>query len=94
MQSVGVREARQNLSAYLQRVRDGESFTVTDHGMPVALLGPVPVDGDPLAALLAAGRARPAVLAVEDLPAPVPLGTDTGPALSEVLAAMRDEDDR
>ncbi|WP_404829098.1 type II toxin-antitoxin system Phd/YefM family antitoxin, partial [Streptomyces griseoaurantiacus] len=35
---VGVRELRQNASAYPRRVAEGESFTVTDRGVPVALL--------------------------------------------------------
>ena len=33
---VGVRELRQNLSVYLDRVKDGETLEVTEHGHPVA----------------------------------------------------------
>ena len=40
-QQVGIREIRQNLSKYLKRVAEGETFEVTDHGRPVATLGPV-----------------------------------------------------
>jgi prevent-host-death family protein len=39
---VGVRELRQNLSVYLRRVKAGEQLTVTEHGHPVAVLGPLP----------------------------------------------------
>jgi prevent-host-death family protein len=38
--SVGVRELRQNLSRYLDRVKRGESLTVTERGREVALLVP------------------------------------------------------
>jgi prevent-host-death family protein len=38
---VGIRELRQNLSVWLRRVEQGESFEVTDHGKPVAVLAPV-----------------------------------------------------
>lgn len=44
METVGVRELRQNASVYLRRVAAGESITVTDRGVPVALLIPPPRD--------------------------------------------------
>ena len=37
---VGIRELRQNLSIYIDRVKDGESLEVTEHGHPVAELTP------------------------------------------------------
>lgn len=40
MSSVGVRELRQNLSRYLDLVKDGESLDVTEHGRLVARLSP------------------------------------------------------
>ena len=43
---VGVRELRQNLSVYLDRVKEGERLEVTEHGRPVALLVPLPDDDD------------------------------------------------
>lgn len=39
---VGVRELRDHLSAYLTRVKHGESFVVTEHGKAIASLGPRP----------------------------------------------------
>ncbi len=39
---VGVRELRQNLSVYLDRVKAGETLEVTEHGHPVGSLGPQP----------------------------------------------------
>jgi prevent-host-death family protein len=44
MVSVGVRELRQNLSRYLDRVKAGEALDVTEHGRLVARLSPA---GDP-----------------------------------------------
>jgi prevent-host-death family protein len=40
MVNVGIRELRQNLSRYVERVKTGEAFTVTDHGREVARLVP------------------------------------------------------
>ena len=37
---VGVRELRQNLSRYLDRVKTGEELVVTEHGQQVARLIP------------------------------------------------------
>jgi prevent-host-death family protein len=38
METVGVRELRQQASAILRRVAAGETFEVTDRGRPVAIL--------------------------------------------------------
>ena len=40
MLTVGVRELRNHLSDYLQRVREGERVVVTDRGEPVVELSP------------------------------------------------------
>jgi len=40
MSTVGVRELRQNLSRYLERVKDGASLEVTEHGRVVARVSP------------------------------------------------------
>jgi prevent-host-death family protein len=45
--TVGVRELRQNLSRYLERVKDGETLTVTERGHEVARLVPSHPDIDP-----------------------------------------------
>jgi len=46
-ETVGVRELRQNLSKYLERVKDGETLTVTERGHEVARLVPSRSDVDP-----------------------------------------------
>jgi prevent-host-death family protein len=43
--AVGVRELRQNLSKYLDRVKAGEDLVVTEHGREVARLISVASDG-------------------------------------------------
>jgi prevent-host-death family protein len=45
--TVGVRELRQNLSRYLERVKDGETLTVTERGHEVARLVPSHTAIDP-----------------------------------------------
>lgn len=62
--NVGVRELKNQTSAVLRRARHGETITVTDRGLPVALLVPVAGAADAraasknakLRALVAAGR--------------------------------------
>lgn len=57
---VGVRELRQNLSVYLDRVKEGETLEVTEHGHAVALLTPLPrVSQSTLERLMAEGRVTP-----------------------------------
>lgn len=53
MATVGVRELRQNLSRYLQAVKEGESFRVTERGREVARLTPSGPSDSPLARLVA-----------------------------------------
>jgi prevent-host-death family protein len=45
--TVGVRELRQNLSRYLERVKEGETLTVTERGHEVARLVPSHANADP-----------------------------------------------
>lgn len=89
---VGVRELRQNLSVYLRRVEAGEAFEVTEHGRPVALLGPAPEPPrSRLDQLIAEGKATPARGSWRDLPPPLKL--EGGPTLTEILLQMRDEEE-
>ena len=92
---VGVRELRQNLSIYLDRVKAGETLEVTEHGQPVAQLGPRPAK--PLSILdqmIADGRATPATIRPRDIPPPLPNPQPGTSPLSDILRQMRDEDDR
>src|SRR5687768_15252335 len=71
--AVGVRELRQNLSIYLDRVKRGEILTVTEHGAAVAVLRPLPADSNALDRLVAEGRARRPSVALTALPKPLVL---------------------
>jgi prevent-host-death family protein len=57
---VGVRDLKNNLSRYLDRVQQGEEVIVTDRGKPVARLSALDHPTDRLAELIAAGVVRPA----------------------------------
>ncbi len=59
MIEVGVRELRNNLSRYLERVREGEEVLVTDRGSAVARV--LPIDAERvLDRLIAEGVVTPA----------------------------------
>lgn len=89
---VGVRELRQNLSVYLNRVKEGETLVVTEHGHPVAHLVPnPPVPMSIVDRLIAEGKITPARTNHRTLPPPPKI---PGRPLSEILQEMRDEDDR
>jgi prevent-host-death family protein len=88
---VGVRELRQNLSVYLDRVKAGESLTVTERGSEIARLVPLPAGRSTIDRLIAEGRARPATEDLIGLGMPPAL---EGEPLSETLRRARDEDDR
>jgi prevent-host-death family protein len=92
---VGVRELRQNLSVYLDRVKEGERLEVTEHGRPVALLVPLPPEEDQIARLVAEGKMRPAKGSLgawlrENPPLPAVPGEKT---LTQILLEMRDEEE-
>jgi prevent-host-death family protein len=58
--TAGVREVKNHLSAYLDRVRDGEEIVITDRGRPVARLTSVDPDVDRLQVLIDDGVITPA----------------------------------
>lgn len=55
---VGIRDLKNGLSKYIDRVRAGEEVIVTDRGRPVAKLSPLDASDDRLADLVAAGVVR------------------------------------
>ena len=87
--TVGVRELRQNLSIYLERVKKGEALTVTEHGAAVAILRPLAPASNMLARLVAEGRATPPARSARHLPRP--LNVKLEKPLAEILDDMRDE---
>jgi prevent-host-death family protein len=97
MESIGVRELRQNASKYLDRVKRGESIEVTERGVPVAVLGPVAVHRATLVErLIAEGRMRPArgdLMEWLEKNPPIPADPDyVGPTATELLIRSREEE--
>ena len=91
MESVGIRELRQNASTLLDRVEaSGMSIEITNHGHPVARLVPIPRQAQSSRAqMIDAGVLRPGrgnILDVE--PVQAPPGT---PSSAELLATDRDD---
>jgi prevent-host-death family protein len=87
---VGVRELRQNLSRYVDEVKRGECFTVTERGRQVARLVPSGPADSPIARLVAE---RGATMPRGDLttlgpPGGMPVG---GPPSAAVLDEERKE---
>ncbi|MHB8240794.1 MAG: type II toxin-antitoxin system Phd/YefM family antitoxin [Solirubrobacteraceae bacterium] len=81
--AVGIRELRQNLSRYLERVKEGETLTVTERGHEVARLVPSGPDIDPdylelaerYGATIPAGDLLDAIRSLPPLDEPEPAGT-------------------
>jgi prevent-host-death family protein len=83
---IGIRELRDGLSRYLDRVREGGTITVTDHGRPIARIVPVgrltgyeqmKLDGRITPARRPKGRA------------PEPIELEGGGTVSEFIAEQR-----
>lgn len=87
---VGVRELRQNLSRYLERVKAGEGFIVTERGEEVARLTPSARHETVLAQLIAErGASIPHGDLLETLPPPA--AAPEGPPSGDVLDELREE---
>ena len=56
---VGVRDLKNQLSRYLERVRIGDEIIVTDRGRPIARLSALDHSHDRLTDLVASGAVRP-----------------------------------
>lgn len=87
--TVGSRELKTRLGAYLRKVRSGRTLVVTDRGEPVAELRPLPPASGVAAELL-----RLAADGGLTLPARAHLGAFSaarheGPALSQAIAEGR-----
>lgn len=90
--SVGIRELRQQASALLRRVVQGEVIEVTDHGHPIARI--VPLRPGVLDQLVLEGRATQAAGDLLDLADEMGLPVDSrGPMLpSEALTELRTDE--
>jgi prevent-host-death family protein len=89
MAAVGVRELRQNLSRYLDRVKAGEALVVTERGREVARL--VPSSTEAYAELAARFGATVPIGRIQDIVSQLPTpGTPAG-TTDAFLAESRDE---
>jgi len=70
---VGVRELRENLSNWLDRVARGEEVVVTERGKPKARLVPLTAAEDLIAQLVREGRATAPTRPRGPLPPPIPI---------------------
>jgi prevent-host-death family protein len=86
---VGVRELRQNLSVYLDRVKKGQTLAVTEHGHVIAELRPRSGRADRVAQLVADGQVVPARRPPSKLPPPLKLQLDR--PVSALLDGLRDD---
>ena len=86
---VGVRELRQNLSIYLDRVKKGEALTVTEHGAAVAILRPLPAASTALDRLVAEGRAQKPTRSLSSLSKALDVKLER--PLSAILAVDRED---
>lgn len=85
---VGVRELRQNLSKHLDRVKTGETLTVTEHGCVVARL--VPATSGIYAALAERFGASAPAETLETVVARLTLAPSPGGTTDALLAEGRD----
>jgi prevent-host-death family protein len=91
MDTVGVRELRQNLSRYLGQVKEGASFRVTERGREVARLTPSGPADSPIARLVAERGATMPRGNLLDLVAQSSRPPAEGPPSGEILDEMREE---
>ena len=84
-----MRELRQNLSVYLARVKKGERLVVTERRQVVAVLAPVNAGDDPIARLVATGRATASVRPLSALPRPMNRRSKT--PLSQLVRELSDD---
>lgn len=76
-QTIGVRDAKAQLSRLLKDVQRGVEWIITDHGTPVARIAPIPSAGHTLSDRLGALERRGWIAAehrnVRKWPAPLPV---------------------
>ena len=56
--TVGIKELQTKFSSYVNRVRNGEQVTVTDHGEEVALIVPISSERRVIKSLMESGLAQ------------------------------------
>ena len=87
MKTTTITEAKNGLSALIDRVRSGESVLILDRGVPVARLEPVAAFPDPTGRLRRLERAG--VIRVGDAPPPLDLLRTSAPPLAPGASAVQ-----
>lgn len=85
---MGIRDLKQNASAVIRRVKQGEALTITERGVPVAKLVPIP--DDKYIGLIQDGVIIPG-LGGFDVDSIVPIEIPGGISSEELIAEMREE---
>lgn len=83
---VGIRDLKNGLSQYIDRVRAGEEIIVTDRGHPVARLSPIDQPLERLADLVRSGEVRPPTNPFRTRPQP---DIETEGTVSDFVAEQR-----
>lgn len=92
MERIGIRELKQNASAWVARAQSGETIEIANHGRLVARLVPVGDADTDREALIAAGRLAPAAKRGRLFDeADLLESDDTGLSMSEILQQQRDD---
>lgn len=96
MKRASITEAKNRLSALLDRVRHGETVIVEDRGVPIAQVSPITARGaaadrERLARLERQGIVRPATSVAARGAQPAPLRPSTPVALSRLVGQERRE---
>lgn len=86
MRAATITEAKNRLSALIDRVRSGESILILDRGVPVATLEPVVASADPTGRLRRLERAG--VIRVGGAPPPIELLRAPAPPLAPGASAL------
>jgi prevent-host-death family protein len=87
MKTASVTEAKNGLSALIDRVRAGESVLITDRGLAVARLEPVTASPDSTGRLRRLERAG--VIRIGAVPAPLDLLRTPAPGLPAGVSAVQ-----
>jgi prevent-host-death family protein len=87
MKTATITEAKNGLSALIDRVRAGESILILDRGVPVARLEPVAAFPDQSGRLRRLERAG--LIRVGDAPPPLELLRTSAPALAPDASAVQ-----
>ena len=88
MDSIGIRELKQNTSEVISKVARGKHLIVTDRGRPVAQL--IPLQKSRIDDLIESGQLKAATLKIDDLP--LPHRAPKGVSLTKLIIDDRNQD--